>query len=132
MIKLILVTGKTKSWSEFFLGLEKNKDVSFFCTDSAYTALDMLKSRSVDLVISDEELQDMSGLELVKKIITHNAMINCAIVSSLSGENFHEVSEGMGILAQLPVNPGEKDADELISYLKQVIQLDSELEGKSL
>ena len=36
-------------------------------------------------------------------------MINSAAVSSLSPEKFHEASEGLGILPQLPPRPGAHD-----------------------
>ena len=39
-----------------------------------------------------------------------NAMVNTAVVSPLSDEEFHEVSEGLGILGRLPNEPGMSDA----------------------
>ena len=34
--------------------------------------------------------------------------------------DFHEASEGLGILMQLPVDPGKKEADQLLDHLKRI------------
>ena len=47
-------------------------------------------------------------------------MINCAVVSTLSSADFHEASEGLGILMQLPAEPGKKEADQLLEHLKKI------------
>ena len=48
-------------------------------------------------------------------------MINCAAVSSLTSEDFHEAGEGLGILMQLPVEPGQEYADMLLEQLKSIL-----------
>lgn len=75
------------------------------------------------LTIIDETLQDMSGLETVRELMKANALLNTALVSPLSSEDFHEFSEGLGILLQLPVSPGEKEAWEIVSCLKSIFAL---------
>jgi hypothetical protein len=50
-----------------------------------------------------------------------NAMVNTAVVSPLADEEFHEVSEGLGILSRLPKEPGESDAAELLCKLKKIL-----------
>ena len=47
-----------------------------------------------------------------------NAMVNTAVVSPLSDEEFHEASEGLGILGRLPNEPGMNDAGELLRKLQ--------------
>lgn len=46
-----------------------------------------------------------------------NAMVNTAVVSPLSDEEFHEASEGLGILVRLPLEPGADEACELLRRL---------------
>jgi CheY-like chemotaxis protein len=78
------------------------------------------------LTLIDEILPDMSGLEAIRKLMTTNALLNTALVSPLSPEDFHEFSEGLGILVHLPESPGVKEAEEIISSLKSIFALPSE------
>jgi len=50
-------------------------------------------------------------------------MITCASVSSLSPEDFHEASEGLGLMAQLPIQPGKEHAEELLQRLRYLKNL---------
>jgi hypothetical protein len=72
-------------------------------------------------VIIDSDLPDIAPLDLVLKLVKVNAMVNTAVVSPLSDEEFHEASEGLGVLGRLPVNPGERDAAGLLGKLKVVL-----------
>ena len=74
-------------------------------------------------VVTDENLGDMTGLEFIKTVITQKPMVNCAAVSALLPEDFHEASEGLGILMQLPVRPGPEYAKELVEHLKSILDL---------
>ncbi len=71
-------------------------------------------------MVTDENLGDMTGLELIESVIASQPMLNCAAVSSLSPGDFHEASEGLGILMQLPVEAGKKEADQLLEHLKKI------------
>jgi hypothetical protein len=77
------------------------------------------------LTVIDEVLPDISGLGTVQELMQTNALLNTALVSALPPEDFHEFSEGLGILVQLPESPGEKDAREIISRLKSIFALPS-------
>ncbi|MCK5229369.1 MAG: hypothetical protein KAR13_03835, partial [Desulfobulbaceae bacterium] len=76
-----------------------------------------------DLVIIDEKFSDMTGLEFAEKLVTVNPMMNCAMVSSLSPEDFHEATEGLGILMQLPLASGKEDAEKLLKHLNSILNL---------
>ena len=65
----------------------------------------------------------MTGLEFIKTVIAIKPMINCAAVSSFLPDDFHEVSEGLGILMQLPVNPGHKYAGKLLERLNKILDI---------
>jgi hypothetical protein len=42
------------------------------------------------------------------------------MVSSLSPEDFHEMTEGLGIFMQLPVGPGAGEAVQLLRLLESI------------
>ncbi len=90
---------------------------------SAATGVDgflLLKSRQIDLVIVDEQLGDIDGIAFVKQLVKINPLINTAIVSTLSAEDFHEATEGLGVLMQLPRKPREKDGEALLAILEKI------------
>jgi len=125
MIKLLLVTPDKGPFNEFASALAHNDDVELSWAESGQRALDMLPNTSLDLVVADEKLGDMTGMEFIETLVAANPMINCAAVSPLPPDEFHERSEGLGILAQLPVQPGANDAEKLLkllNHLKNLLQ----------
>ena len=120
MHRLLLVTRDKDALSDLASALVTRSDVNLSWADSGGTALDMISKTPVDLLVTDEKLVDMSGLELANKLLHVNPMINCAAVSPLSHEDFHEASEGLGLLAQLPFQPGAEQAERLLQLLKEL------------
>gem|GEM_PF-165059 len=120
MLKLLVVTSKENRLAELISTLSAHEEVNLSVADSGKKALDMVSNTLYDLVTVDEALQDMTGLELVEGIVRINAMINCAAVSTLSPDDFHEASEGLGLVAQLPAEPKQQDAEDLLERLKAI------------
>lgn len=119
----ILLAGRDKtSMAALKSGLEKN-DVQTTSVETGNYALSMIAERDFDLVVTDEDLGDMTGLEFIKTVIAQNPTVNCAAVSSLLPDDFHEASEGLGILMQLPVRPGHEYSGELLEHLKNILDL---------
>ena len=123
MIRLLLVTPHKNSLLELALAMEKHDDVELTWTESGQKALNMLSETSVDLVVTDEELGDMTGLEFAEQLLRVNPMINSAVLSSLPSDEFHEASEGLGIFAQLPLRPAKADAEKLLKGLRNLKDL---------
>jgi len=120
MFKLLLVSREIDSLSRLLSALRGQGDIELEGSASGQEALAMLANKGVDLVIVDEDLGDMTALEFARRLLKINPMINCAIVSSLPHEEFHEASEGLGIMAQLPKKPSAEDAEVLVKTLKQI------------
>jgi len=123
MIRLLLVTLYRKSLFELASAMEKYDDVELTWAESGQNALDMLSETSVDLVVADKELGGMTGLEFAEKLLRVNPMINCAVLSPLPSDEFHEASEGLGVFAQLPLRPAKADAEKLLKDLKNLKDL---------
>jgi YesN/AraC family two-component response regulator len=120
MLKILLTLSTKESSSNLFSLLDGNPDVELFQAESGKKALELISDTSFDLVVTDETLKDMTGLELAEKMLSVNPMINCAAVSELSAEAFHEASEGLGILAQLPREVNDETVEELLGKLKEI------------
>jgi CheY-like chemotaxis protein len=125
MQHILLVSRNTTSISALKTGFEEN-DGQTAWAETGSQALSKLSERNYDLVVTDENLGDMTGLEFIKALIAQNPIVNCAVVSSLLPEDFHEASEGLGILMQLPVTPGHEYAEGLLEHLKKILNLSVE------
>jgi two-component SAPR family response regulator len=123
MIKILLATPEKELFSEFASALGKYDDVELSWAATGQEALQAISGNPVDLVVVNENIGDMTGIEFMKKLLPINPMINSAAVSSLAHKEFHEASEGLGVLMQLPVSPGEFEAEDLLKRLKNLKDL---------
>jgi len=123
MHRFLLVTPDKDSLSLLASTLAAQDGVDLSWAQSGAKALDMITDTAFDLVVTDERLGDMTGLELAAKLISINPMINCAAVSSLSPEDFHEASEGLGLMDPLPPRPGKAEVDNLLQRLIDIKKL---------
>lgn len=89
-------------------------------TSSGSEALERVKENPPALLVCGQNLPDLSGLELAGRLVWVNALVACAVVSDLDDEQFHEASEGLGLLAKLPPNPGRAEAKLLFDALASV------------
>ena len=122
IIRILLVSQDKTSMSALKAGLEENQ-VRTAWSKSGSNALVKIAEGSFDLVVADENLRDMTGFQLIENVISIKPMVNCAAVTSLSPVDFHEASEGLGILMQLPARPGQEQADKLLGQLKTILNL---------
>lgn len=88
---------------------------------SGMAALEMAKVRAPALVVVGEKLPDFRSFELVSTLTRVNAAINSAVMSSLSPEQFHEDSEGLGVMTQLAPRPMEQDALDVMAKLIRIL-----------
>jgi DNA-binding NtrC family response regulator len=122
IIKILLVSQDTAAMAAFKAGLEENQ-VQTAWAQSGDNAIAKIDEESFDLVVTDENLGDMTGLECIEKVISIKPMVNCAAITSLLPADFHEASEGLGILMSLPVRPGKEQAEKLLVQLKTILIL---------
>jgi len=123
MIGILLVSTEKDTLSGLASGLKGYNEVEIIRASSCHKALDLISGKTLDLVVVDENIAGVTGLQCAEKMVSVNPVTNCAVVSSLSPKDFHEASEGQGVLMQLPVRPDEKQAQILIKRLKKVLNL---------
>ena len=122
IIRILVVSQDKASMAAFKSGLEKDQ-VRTAWAGSGNNAIIKIAEGRFDLVVTDENLEDMTGLEFIEKVISIKPMVNCAAVTTLLPADFHEASEGLGILSQLPAGPGKEQAEKLLSQLKTILNL---------
>jgi DNA-binding response OmpR family regulator len=122
-----MVTADRKRLAEFAEALIANEEIQLAWAATGTEAIaDVTRQAPLGAVI-DETLPDMSGLELVRRLLRINALINTAVVSRLDTDDFHEASEGLGILAQLPSVPSAEDANALFARLKRLVLISAQM-----
>jgi hypothetical protein len=121
MLDIILATARPESLQAFVDVLMSDKEVHLKQIQSGAAALWEVGASTPHLVIIDSDLADTAPLSLVQKLVMVNAMVNTAVISNLSEADFHEESEGLGVLARLPEIPGAGDAADLLRKLRQIL-----------
>ncbi len=116
MKKFLIITQHAGNFSRLAEGLRKETSNEIIWADSI-TASHVAAAGLIGLIIIDEKVEGQSCMDIAKDMIRINAMANLALVSGLSPEEFHEASEGLGIMAQLPPCPDAKDAELLLNAL---------------
>ena len=120
MHRILIVTPDRNSLSAFADALEESQEVQVAWAESGQAAIaDVMRHPPLGAII-DEDLLDMPGLDLVRRLLPINAMINTVVISDFSAEAFHEAGEGLGILAQLPPKPSSADARSILARLKRL------------
>jgi CheY-like chemotaxis protein len=92
----------------YILFLE-NKGYTLICVNSATDALDQLEKNAVDLVLLDENMPGMTGLEALPKIKKSKPNIPVIMVTKSEEENIMEEAIGSKIADYLikPLNPNQ-------------------------
>jgi DNA-binding response OmpR family regulator len=121
MLRILLVSARQETIRSLAEGLSSDPEVQLDQVASGAEALRTVRTASPQLAVIDSELPDTGSLPLVQKLLMVNAMVNTAVISPLSDEEFHEASEGLGILARLPLMPGKSDAAQLLHKLRKVL-----------
>jgi hypothetical protein len=122
-VNIVLVSDRPWDLGEFLQALEQESTVRI--VDRANATRAVAWEGPVDLAVihagaSGQGNGDSARFALVEELLRVNAMINTAVCSALRPEDFHEQSEGLGILAQLPPSPGAEDARTLLDRLRSL------------
>jgi len=120
MVRIMLVAKEPASLGNLARGLGKRDDVELIHVGSKQEVFKEVEENRVDVIVTDAQLTDEKPLTLVIELIKKYPLINCAMVSSLPPEDFHEYSEGLGVFMQLPLQPGEKEAEKMLEILNSI------------
>ena len=120
MDRILVVTSRRRHFADFAQELTPEAAIRLEWADSGTAALSAVQSTAPLAVVVDEYLSDMSGRELVRRLLFQNAMIHAALVSGLAAEAFHQATEGLGILLQLPPDPTRTEARILLDRLNRM------------
>lgn len=123
MTRIFFVTGKSGEFDVFKEGLPEEWDYSLGDCSSKEFGLSIIKNNSVDLVVVGSELSDCKSIDFVKIIMKEYPLINCAMVSDLSHDDFHEATEGYGLFMQIPNNADAEDGAKMVELYQSITGL---------
>jgi DNA-binding response OmpR family regulator len=116
---VVILTDRQESLLEFAQGL--GGDVEWA------TAVDDVLSRAKtppwQLVVVDAAMQGMRYKTFLMDLLRVNAMLNTVVITDMGEEEFHEDSEGLGVLCAVPENPGCEHGVTAMGRLCQLLGL---------
>lgn len=121
MKKILFASSKEDRFNEVKKAFSKKGVYEVLDSDSKDKTLEIVSNQFITLVVIDEALTDISGFDLCQEIIKINAMTNTTILSSLPDNQFHDTTEGLGVLMKLPLTPSMDDGVKLEKYLDKII-----------
>lgn len=116
-LKVILASKEHERLAPIERGLRNGADTEFYQAESSGAVYEIMKDEDINLVVIDDNLSDINGLDVVKTLARKAPFVSCALVSSLEADDFHEKTEGLGVLMQLSEPILEESAQNLISSL---------------
>lgn len=120
MFEIVIATNDSDRFGPFVRRLSVEPGWTIAIVRSVEEVRRRASSAPPGLMVIDETLDGISNIDIARDVILANAMINLVLVNSISAEDFHEVSEGLGVLASLPPYPGQDDASRLIESMKSL------------
>lgn len=118
MPRILMVTNKRETLETLARALKAEDTVTLDWAYERAGALDHISTQKPDLVVVDEYVGYLTNLEFIRQIVAVDAFVHTAAVSRLPRKTFHEVAEGLGVLAQLPPRPGTLAAEHLLALLE--------------
>ncbi len=120
MTRILMVTNKRETLETLARALQAESTVALDWSYERNHALHLITAWKPHLVVVDEYVGYLTNLEFIRQIVQTDAAIHTAAVSRLPREAFHEVAEGLGVLAQLLPRPGVLEAERLLALLEPV------------
>ena len=120
IIELLLVTPRPEVWNECLPVFQRGGN-TLQQAASLEDAAPIIRDTPPVLAILDLELEGKALRQAVIDIMMINASVHTAVVSDMDPDEFHEATEGLGILMPLPTSPKADDAERLLKALAGVM-----------
>ncbi len=115
---IVLVSARKDQLADFVAGLQEDFDFSVRVTADPEEAAEWTRRAAPVLVVVDGQDRGDWALGLIRRLLAVNAFTHTAMLSDRSDDEFHHLSEGLGILARLPILPAREEARRLVERLR--------------
>ena len=123
MLRIIFAARNYAGFGALVERLREEAAVELLAVSSSSRVEKTLADEEIHLVIAAEQLEDSSGLDCIRKVAQYYPLVHTALCSALAPEDFHESTEGLGVLLQLPLQPGRADAERILARMEQIAGL---------
>ena len=120
MPRILLVTNKRESLETLARALNAEASVALEWAHEREDAQKRFRDWRPDLVVVDEYVGYLTNFEFIRQIMAIDTRICTAAVSRLPRESFHDMTDGLGRVAQLPPGAGILEAERLLALLEAV------------
>lgn len=116
-MQAVIVSARKEALRDFAQGLDA--DVEWAA--SPVDVLGQARNAPWQLVVVDALTPGMDYKTFVMNLLRVNAMLNTVVVTDMGEEDFHEDSEGLGVLCAVPAAPGREDGAQAMDRLRRVL-----------
>jgi CheY-like chemotaxis protein len=120
MYTIILASPRVDRWQAFSEALAAGIQSDIITVRTGADAIEAAQMLRPQIVVIDAELGDLTAVELIRRLLGIDAMINTAVASAEAEDIFHEETEGLGILMKLSPLPTSAEAGRLVECLGQL------------
>jgi len=117
---ILLVTSRADQLAAFEQALRSDANVELITIGTAEEAIDAAVRLVPVMAIVDQQVPGGEALGIVQRLLSVNAFIHTAVLTDMDEAVFHERSEGLGVLAGLPLRPDSADAVDLLAKLREM------------
>jgi DNA-binding NtrC family response regulator len=117
---VVLISKEPDYFSELSTALAEDAQMSVAWFGTAEQVYRAAEKKQVDVLIVAEEIKQSSGLQFIRELVRSHPFINCALVSPLYPQEFHEATEGLGLFMQLPPAPDGAQAPKIREQLAAI------------
>lgn len=120
-MQILIATNRSENiFARFCEALRQEmENMELLFTNNGTNVLAAVKVMPPGFLILDQGLPEGEPLDLVRKLMSVNASVNCIVITDLDAPAFHEAGEGLGIFAPLPVEPSFEDGVALARRMKR-------------
>ena len=119
-LNLLLISKNKRNLLELAQALSDSGEHRVLCVSRPEEVYEAVAAGTVDGLIVDEVVEGVSGLEFLREFTPRHPFINCALVSSLYTDEFHEATEGYGVFMQIPPHPGRQETEKIGAHLSRI------------
>ncbi len=115
-MQIAILTDRNEALQDFVQGLGCDAE----WVKSAEDVLGRAQTPPWQLVVVDAMMAGMDYKAFVMDLLRVNAMLNTVVITDMGEEEFHEDSEGLGVLCAVPANPVREDGSRTMDLLRQL------------
>ena len=120
MPRILLVSREPGNLAALAAALAQGQDTVLRWAEGPEQALAEARRWRPSLAVLDHGLAQSGPWGLIRELLRVDAFLNSAVVSGLDQDQFHQASEGLGVMAQLPPAPGPAESAWLLYHLREL------------